>query len=85
MRRSRHSRKSYRGGGIRHSTVNHREHRGDSEQRLRAFTARVDAGIITRRQENAARALAHRRAENIRLTRRTRNGTHYRRNSTTRH
>lgn len=80
-KRSRHSRKSFRAGGITHST-----HRDDSERRLRGLTARVDAGIFAREQENRLRTLQHRRLENNRLTRRTRNGTHHQhRRTNTRH
>jgi hypothetical protein len=80
-RHSKHSRK-FRAGGIRHSTVNHRD---DSGRRLRGFTARVDAGIFAREQENRLRTLAHRRMENNRLTRRTRNTPHHHRRTNTRH
>ena len=80
-KRTKRSRKSYRGGGIRHSTVNHREIEDDSEQRLRGFTARVDAAIFARQQENAAIDLAHRRAENSRFNRQTRNVIRTRRNN----
>ena len=77
-----HSRKSYRAGGIRHSTANHRENSG---QTLRGFIARVDAGMFAREQENRARTLAHRRMENNRLTRRTRDTPHHHRRTNTRH
>jgi hypothetical protein len=47
---------------------------------MRAFIARVDAGIYNREQENRIRDLAHR--EWNRLTRRTRNVIRTRRNRT---
>ena len=69
------------GGGITHSNATRRSReRSNSEEQLRAFTARVDAGIYNREQENRRRNLAHRRLENSRFTRRTRNFTHHRRN-----
>jgi hypothetical protein len=67
---NRNSRKRYIGGGITHSNATRRENSG---QRLRAFTARVDAGIYNREQENRIRDLAHRRIENSRFNRQTRN------------
>ena len=80
-KRSRHSRKVFRAGGTRHST-----HIDNSEQRLRGFTARLDARLFAEEQENRLRTLAHRRMENNRLTRRRRNGTHHQnRRTNTRH
>ena len=81
-RHSKHSKRSrkFRAGGITHST-----HRDNSEQRLRGFTARLDARLFAEEQENRLRTLAHRRMENNRLTRRRRYTPHHHRRTNTRH
>jgi len=75
----RYRKPKYFGGGITHSNATRRENSGE---RMRAFIARVDAGMYNREQENRIRDLAHRRMENNRLTRQTRNVIRTRRNRT---